>query len=491
MGRNHAALCPTPRLMWRLLCCLVWFALLGGCLDSPAAATRPVVEINPRRAALALRSASITVRLGQGMLDPTGVWLFQGELSDSQSSKLARGELSATLAMRRIAVTAWVAGDTTVIVPSVFLAAGERYSLAARDFGRLTEFSVGEDDVPALSRIWPPPLQAGAVFGVYCGWQLPHEPLDVPALPGPVALRFQPDFGELADGRACGTLTAGEDAASGPFLVPAPAELGFLFEPAPLLVGPSAAPQPAACLSDELPFGPGCIYAADDRALLRAGPEPQLFKVEASGGTQLSPLPAGGEYQLRGLVPDTEQTLSATAVSPSGVSVSWQTELRTQQRRAHLVLNEVLANPAGPEPVSEWVEILNDGTEPVSLDGFTLSDTAGEVALPPARLEAGEFALLVRSDFEQTASADVAVEAATKLILLPTLGGNGLSNSGELLTLREPSGAIASFFPALAARRAGFSVARRAPSVPDDDPTGFAEHGAPGASPGAPNRFDQ
>src|SRR5690606_40695464 len=42
---------------------------------------------------------------------------------------------------------------------------------------------------------------------------------------------------------------------------------------------------------------------------------------------------------------------------------------------AVFVLNEVLANPSGPEPQQEWVEILNAGNVAASLSGYRLKDS--------------------------------------------------------------------------------------------------------------------
>jgi hypothetical protein len=56
--------------------------------------------------------------------------------------------------------------------------------------------------------------------------------------------------------------------------------------------------------------------------------------------------------------------------------------------------------------------------------------------------------------------------------------------------LRDPSGAIVSAFPALAATKSGVSMARRTPSSADEDPALFGPSAPPGASPGAPNVFD-
>jgi hypothetical protein len=84
---------------------------------------------------------------------------------------------------------------------------------------------------------------------------------------------------------------------------------------------------------------------------------------------------------------------------------------------------------------------------------------------------------------------DAPIAPGTRLVELASLGTRGLSNSGEALLLVGPEGVVARF-PLLAASHAGRSWARRALTTADDDPRAFAEHGTPGASPGAPNTFD-
>jgi hypothetical protein len=144
----------------------------------------------------------------------------------------------------------------------------------------------------------------------------------------------------------------------------------------------------------------------------------------------------------------------------------------------------------GAEPDSEWVELVNDAARPVSLSELWLEDAGGAFPLPAGESELGpgEHVLLVGSSFRASA-LDVPLAANTRLIRLPSLGARGLSNSGEPLLLVGREGVL-SRFPAIAAERAGRSMARRTPATADDDPAGFAEHGEPGASPGAPNSFE-
>jgi hypothetical protein len=163
-------------------------------------------------------------------------------------------------------------------------------------------------------------------------------------------------------------------------------------------------------------------------------------------------------------------------------------ELHTLPARRHLVLNEVLANPAGTENRAEWVEIANDSGTPANLGGLWLEDSARRVALPDLVLAPHEFALLVAPDFRLD-PLDVQAAPGTRIIELESLGARGLANSGEALMLVGAEGVL-SRFPAFAAEHAGRSWARRWLDSADDDPIAFAEHGGASASPGAPNSFD-
>ena len=156
---------------------------------------------------------------------------------------------------------------------------------------------------------------------------------------------------------------------------------------------------------------------------------------------------------------------------------------------AHVVLNEVLANPRGPESNGEWVELVNDGAATVELAGFEYRDSGAAVSLPEGVIEPGQFVLLAADGFAPDPELDVPPVLGTRVITLPKLGQSGLSNSGELLRLFDASGRLLSRFPAIAAPDAGVSVARRTPDAPDDDANAFGAHAPPGASPGAPNEL--
>jgi hypothetical protein len=146
-----------------------------------------------------------------------------------------------------------------------------------------------------------------------------------------------------------------------------------------------------------------------------------------------------------------------------------------------------MANPLGAEPAQEWIEIVNDGTVPVDLGGFSLDLSDGPVPLPSVTLESRRFAMLVSQSYAPADGRDVPPAPGTPILRLPRLG---LSNSGETVILRAADGTAVSRFPALAPPRAGVSVARRAPSSLDSDPRAFGPHVGNGASPGWENDID-
>ncbi len=150
-------------------------------------------------------------------------------------------------------------------------------------------------------------------------------------------------------------------------------------------------------------------------------------------------------------------------------------------------MNEVLANPNGPEPDAEWIELANDSREPAELSGLFLEDGSGAVALPAVTMAGGAFALLVNEGFSASGS-DVTPAPGTALIQVPSLGERGLSNAGERLVLVGREGVLSSF-PAFAASHPGVSWARASLDADDGDPSSFGEQASPGASPGAPNQL--
>jgi len=61
---------------------------------------------------------------------------------------------------------------------------------------------------------------------------------------------------------------------------------------------------------------------------------------------------------------------------------------------ASVLFNEVLPDGPAPEPDSEWIELYNNGTSPVYLTGWTLSEGAQSFTLPPSAIPAKGFVVL-------------------------------------------------------------------------------------------------
>ncbi|PIE05713.1 MAG: hypothetical protein CSA75_03340 [Sorangium cellulosum] len=191
-------------------------------------------------------------------------------------------------------------------------------------------------------------------------------------------------------------------------------------------------------------------------------------------------------WVLRVFEPDSVVTGVAHFVSPAGIRqvhpFSWQ----TLAVREHVVINEVMANPAGPEPAQEWVELFNDGVQSVSLGQWQLEDAGGQVLLPEVTLAPGTFALIVGETYDAESWVDTAPAPETLLIRVDRVGSSGLSNGGEPLRLRNSLGETVSSVPSISSKEQGWSIARVVPDALDSLYASFA-FGQEGGSPGKTN----
>jgi len=232
-----------------------------------------------------------------------------------------------------------------------------------------------------------------------------------------------------------------------------------------------AAEASLGCQAGELAFGPGCARVTDDRVTVRTPNAALLWIAHTARGALVEVSARGSLLTIDGLLPDTLQRLWGSTHDLSGAARAFELELHTALARARPILNEALADALGPEPQSEWVELLNDGTLAVDLGQYSLQDGGGRTPLPHASLAPREYALLVRDDFAPNAS-DEPPAAGARLIRLPTLGKSGLSNAGERLSLVDSAGVECSVLPALSGK-AGQSLARRTKASEDSDPNAF------------------
>src|SRR5262249_35088145 len=138
-------------------------------------------------------------------------------------------------------------------------------------------------------------------------------------------------------------------------------------------------------------------------------------------------------------------------VDLDGDEVRFDVEISTAAPRPHVVINEVLANPNGPDKTEEWIELVNDGDASVVLEGWALDDGSGSGILPRVTLGPGAFALIVAAGYHVTTAVDVPAAAGTLIVRVAELASGGLSNQGETLRLQDAAGVTASEFPAIAA----------------------------------------
>lgn len=441
----------------------------------------------------------ITVSSSDPLADPR-VLLVPGALTAAQLRDLGRPTVPQTLLSRALSTLVWLEADPRVLVvaPLAALEPGGSYTLALSAPMASFAFTVVSEAPPALVRLWPDraEIAPSARAAVWCGSGA-LGPLDVSAILEPALLagRFLSGTGGSIAAQNCISWFSADEPASNepdpsvPWALPPPAVTfddgsRAALEPF-LLFRREAAPAPLlACGPTEIPFGPGCAEVEDDRIVVRPGDDPILWTIDLGEGAFVQPSRGAKPFTLRPL--PTHGVAHVGALDPSGRVLEADIAIQAAYARPHVVLNEVLANPAGAEPSQEWVELYNDGSESMSLAGFLLEDAGGRTLLPDVSLGAGRFALIVPEAFVADDGADPPPPPDTVLLRVPALGRAGLSNEGEMLTLRAPTGIVVSTFPALKTKN-GVSTARVAPDAPDADTASFVSSPNGTSTPGAPN----
>jgi hypothetical protein len=475
---------------------VVPFAVATGCGPPPLPprGDPPVVSLEPT-APLDAAKAVLRVHVsGLSGVDPNALMLFRGELDSYYSARIRSVAIPDTLGERRVPSVAWGgAGTDLVLAPAERLVPGETYGIAALGRGALGHLVVDIAQPDYAARLWPPAdsLQGGRRW-VFCGEAAMPPPGDAVLLE-PARVLATAGAGADRTGASadrCLRLDLATKPAEG--LVVAPPELGGIaLDPSPTTLGVSAASEDAPpCASVEAPIGPGCARVLDDRIVVRNGSAPLLWVFDDTTSSVVVSMAPGEEFTIGGLAPRTRRLLAGSVTDLAGNETPFEAGFTTLPPLSHLVLNEVLANPSGPEKAGEWIELVNDGTTAVDLEGWSLEDAGRKVPLPKGTLEPGAYALLVSAAYDVTSNEDVAPAEGTLILRLSELGSGGLSNEGERLRLEDAKGTIVSQFPALGAPKPGVSIARRLPSLADDDKTAFGASAPPGASPGSANVLD-
>jgi hypothetical protein len=436
-----------------------------------------------------------------GPISSPRVIVVAGSLTSAQLRDLGRSTVPQTLSDRAIKSLAWSDGSDAaraIVVPLEPLAPGGLYSVGCSDPPTGLPFTVEADTPPPiLPRLWPDheEFEPRAIAAIWCGASdLTIGSRDVLFDPAGVTGRFVGGTGAPFSAARCVSWFAGAggpDAAQSPAVAPASLVLGdgsrVLLEPTLLWSGglpPSAPPDNVACDPVQIAFGPGCAEVLDDRLVVQPPYDPIFWTIAAGSATITRATREGARFVVRPMPPD--GSFRVAVLDRTGRTVVDGAEVTPGPVRPHVVINEVMANPAGAEPAQEWVELYNDGPSATPLEGFSLDDAGGHAALPEATLESGAFALVVSEAYVDDDGVDPVAAPGTLLLRVPALGKAGLSNDGERLVLRDAAGNVISAFPAVKTKN-GVSVARVAPDALDEDDSAFEMSGGKGATPGAAN----
>jgi len=205
----------------------------------------------------------------------------------------------------------------------------------------------------------------------------------------------------------------------------------------PPVIGDVAVKVTGPCLevgfsTDEPAAGSVTVQAGGAELDVPAGAGQTSFDVAIPLGTLPASVPA---------------TVSATAIDLAGnLASAAPLAFTTPAAVPPVAITEVLANPAGPEPQQEYVELRNLGDAQVSLAGLRLADSKGGDDLPDQQLGAGAYALVVTSSYDPAEGSDPAPRAGTLLVRVDSrLGSDGLSNSGEAVQLLQGDAVVSSY----------------------------------------------
>ncbi len=426
----------------------------------------------PRIGSLELRGISLSAE---------DVWLVQGKLNQKALAGVFARNPAESVVKRRVPAFVRAFEDNLLVRPTVRLEPAELYSVVALGTGLLTVIETRGDQARIFSRLGAAVLPRGGI-ATYCVMEggaplagalderLESEDCETP-LGGPV--RAQPGVGTLrifADSCVQLLLPEGEE----DYFLPPRKVFGIELDPAPIaLAGSGSAALNTFACGEE-----ACLVVRG--SVLESTVSPDLGFIEAHAeGNVLRAFAQNAPLRLGPLEPDLEY--AARAVFEWGGTIFEASSLQSSGPGAAVfVLNEVLANPNGPEPQQEWVEIVNTGNRAASLSHYRLKDSGGETVLPDVSLGPGEFGVVARADWTPDPRMDAVPVATAVRIVVDQIGRGGLRNDGEMLELLDPDGLSVSLVPALATKP-GKSVARTGPLAPDLPESFVLEEPTPGS----------
>jgi len=226
-----------------------------------------------------------------------------------------------------------------------------------------------------------------------------------------------------------------------------------------------------------MPSGPCALVAFQTDE-----PAEASVHLDGDGVSRVVPAGAGATafaaaLPLGELAGGTAVAISVTAADRAGnQAMSAAVPLAIPAGLLPLAITEIHANPAGPEPAQEFVEVRNLGPTALNVGGLAIADAKGMDSLPDAVVEAGAYALIVASGFDPASPKDTPPLAGTLLVRVDArLGSDGLSNGGEAVRLLSADGTVISSYSAAvdvsATAWAGQSVHRVPETACDQAPS--------------------
>ncbi|MCP4679245.1 MAG: lamin tail domain-containing protein [Deltaproteobacteria bacterium] len=258
---------------------------------------------------------------------------------------------------------------------------------------------------------------------------------------------------------------------------------------------PSIAPPD--CAASERTADQICIAEGPVSASLRfATSEPASISVTVSDtarvGVLSDPWSTSHHVVVADLVKDNETAVTIEMEDATGNLASIEAPVSGQEGQP-IAITEVLADPFGPEPSQEFVEIANLGTEAVDLSGWMIDDCGdanGDLIPEGTSLEPGRVAVLVSPEYDPVEGQDPSPPSAAPIITLSTsIGSNGLKNSdAESIELYDAAGILVSQYQGQAGSPVeGSGVTRITAELPDGDPLAFeldpSKTSTPGSTP--------
>lgn len=257
--------------------------------------------------------------------------------------------------------------------------------------------------------------------------------------------------------------------------------------------GPPAL-APVRCSAPEIAAGPVCVVLGARSATVRWRTDRAAFgraecrQPAVVARAETPSATTDPRVVVAPLEPAVRHECAVAAATEEGETPLAAFALETHGAGPWVALTEVLANPVGPEPAQEFVELANLGAEPADLSGWSLSDESGGAALPAGTtLAPGEVALLVADSYDPDAPGEPPAALDARIVRLGrSLGVQGLRNSGEAVFLLDPAGSVVSTYPnRIGAFADGVSVVRSPPRAPEADEDAWTTCGPDGPTPGA------